>query len=85
LPGIEDKQRPSFRVKVPAEGDRLLSLLLRSSDELKFWPEARSTNDLTLFLRPELLIASDKVNGRFGEGRRDRQARLVVDWNANDT
>ena len=29
---------------------------------LREWPEPRSTNDLDLFLRPELLIDSGKLN-----------------------
>ncbi|MDD3927562.1 MAG: hypothetical protein PHT33_12980, partial [bacterium] len=28
---------------------------------LEEWPEARSTNDLDLYLRPELLIVSEKL------------------------
>ena len=28
---------------------------------LEHWPEARSTNDLDLFLRPELLCDSDRL------------------------
>ncbi|MBV9997936.1 MAG: hypothetical protein JO015_02375 [Verrucomicrobia bacterium] len=34
---------------------------VRTLIDREFWPEARSTNDLDLFLRPELLIASDKL------------------------
>ncbi len=40
------------REHIRTTGDRTL---------LKAWPEVRSTNDLDLFLRPELLIASDRL------------------------
>ena len=33
----------------------------RTLIEPEFWPEARSTNDLDLFLRPELLVDSEKL------------------------
>src|SRR5437868_13913558 len=33
----------------------------RTMIDPQFWPEARSTNDLDLFLRPELLVDSAKL------------------------
>lgn len=41
--------------------DRVRKLNARTLIDLEFWPEARSTNDLDLFLRPELLADSARL------------------------
>jgi hypothetical protein len=41
--------------------ERVRNFGMRTLIEPEFWPEARSTNDLDLFLRPELLVDSQKL------------------------
>ena len=41
--------------------EHVLQLKARTMIDPQFWPEARSTNDLDLFLRPELLVDSARL------------------------